>query len=202
MSLILKLIIPVALICSNSIAADRFDAIKKKLADADCSSFKFVSILSSSVFDTKDSSRGTAQIAHDGRYRISLGADIYVCDGKSTYSYSPSTNQLVIQRLDSGSAVNKEISFLTRLDEYYTTQPVKPNQQYKLTRRAGLTAGNIPDSMLIVLDAGRQHIERIDYVDVNDEPVSIVLTDQKLNIKCDDRTFEPAFPDSAETVKL
>src|SRR5512137_1242313 len=132
MKSVTAIVAQILLLCSLSTAADRFDSIKKSLAEADCCSFRFISVLSSSVFDTKDSSRGTAQIARDGRYMIVLGKDVYLCDGKSAYSYSPSTNQVVVEPLDSSRTVNKEISFLTRLDAYYVTRPIRTNQQYRL----------------------------------------------------------------------
>lgn len=187
---------------SLSTAADRFDSIKKELVDAGCCSFSFISVLSSSVFDTKDSSHGTAHIARDGRYQIVLGNDVYLCDGKSSYSYSPSTNQVIIEQLDSGHTVNKEISFLTRLDEYYITRCIKTNLQYALTKKTGVKAGNIPDSMLVTIDVEHRRIAHIDYFDVNDEQVSVVLLEQQLDSACGDSLFVPVFPDSAETVKL
>ncbi len=202
MRLSIIIVIQIVLLCCQSFAADQFDGIKKTLADADCCSFEFVSVLSSSVFDTKDTSRGTAQIARDGRYRIVLGSDIYLCDGAAAYTYSPVSNQVIVERLDSGRTANKEVSFLTRLDDYYTTRCLQPNRRYSLTRRAGTDGGNIPDSMVVTIDDNRRRIARLDYLDVNDEQVSIVLTAQRFGIACDDSIFAPAFPDSAETVKF
>jgi len=202
MKLLVTIIVMAVLLHSYSAGADQFDNIKKRIADAGCCSFDFISVLSSSVFDTKDSSRGKAHIARDGRYVVVLGKDVYLCDGKSTYTYSPSTNQVIVEPLDSGHIANKEISFLTRLDEYYVTQRVKANWEYRLTKKVGVSAGNIPDSMLVVIDADRQQIAHIDYLDVNDEQVSVVLIKQRLDSKCDDSVFLRAFPDSAETVKL
>ena len=91
---------------------------------------------------------------------------------------------------------------MTRLDEYYVARCIKPNRQYRLVRKAKAGGGNIPDSMLVVVDAGRQQIAHIDYLDVNDEQVSVILIEQELGQKCNDSIFVPAFPDSAETVKL
>jgi len=202
MKLLAAIIVLAVTLNSFSAGADQFDGIKRRIAEADCCAFGFISVLSSSVFDTKDSSRGTAQIARDGRYVIVLGKDVYLCDGKSAYSYSPSTNQVIVEQIDSGHAADKEISFLTRLDEYYLTRCIQANQEYRLTKKVGVSASNIPDSMLVVIDADRQQIAHIDYLDVNDEQVRVVLIEQKLDPKCDDSVFVPAFPDSAETVKL
>jgi outer membrane lipoprotein-sorting protein len=202
MKLLTTIIVLAGALSSSPARADQFDGIKKRIAEADCVSFEFLSVLSSSVFDTRDSSRGTAQIARDGRYVIVLGNDVYLCNGKSAYTYSPSTNQVIVEPLDSGRVASKEISFLTRLDEYYETRCIEANQKYRLTKKVDVSAGNIPDSMLVIIDTGRQQIDHIDYLDVNDEQVRVVLTEQKLDLECNDSVFVPAFPDSAETVKL
>jgi outer membrane lipoprotein-sorting protein len=195
------IVVPLVLI-GGAVRADRFDQIKRSISEADCCRFRFISILSSSVFETKDSSRGTAVIARDGRYAITLGADRYISDGEFAYTYSPTSNQAIVSRLDSGRTANKEISFLTRLDQYYTSTCVKPDKEYRLIKRAGSGVANIPDSMVVTVDAGRQRIIRLDYIDINDEQVSVVLLEQDISGKCRDSLFVPDFPDSAETVKL
>ena len=202
MRLIAAIVVIPVILTAGAVQADQFDQIKKNIAEADCCWYRFISILSSSVFDTKDSSRGTALIAQDGRYAITLGNDSYISDGKFAYTYSPTSNQAIISVLDSGRVANKEISFLTRLDKYYISRISKPNKEYHLTKRADVSVENIPDSMVVTVDAMRMQITRIDYLDINDEQVSVVILEQDLTKRCDDSLFVPVFPDSAETVKL
>jgi outer membrane lipoprotein-sorting protein len=202
MRVIAAVIVIALVLITGAVRADQFDLIKKDIANADCCWFRFISILSSSVFETKDSSRGTALIARDGRYAISLGNDSYISDGKYAYTYSPTSNQAIISRLDSGRVANKEISFLTRLDQYYTTKCIKSDKRYYLMKKTGVDVQNIPDSMVITVDAVRKQIAAIDYYDINDEQVSVVLLEQNVTRGCNDSLFVPNFPDSAETVKL
>ena len=187
---------------AQSVMADQFDTIKKRLAEVDCYFVRFVSVLSSSVFDTSDSSNGFATIARDGRYHIVLGSDVYSFDGKTTHAYSYATNQLIIENLDSGGIANKEISFLLRIDEYYVTQRRSNDREYKLVRKKGAAPANIPDSMTVILDSNRGGIMRIEYLDINDEPVTIDLLTQQFDVGCADSNFAPSYPDSAETIKL
>lgn len=202
MSICFTTFISIVMLLAQSAAADQFDVIKKKLAEADCYSVRFVSVLSSSVFKSKDSSNGFAQIARDGRYHIMLGNDVYSSDGRTSCAYSQSTNQLIIEKLDSGRVANKEISFLSRLDEYYVTQRGKGDKEYVLTRKKGAGAANVPDSMSVTIDSTQSRISRIEYLDINDEPVSIELLSQQFERNCADSVFAPAYPDSAETIKL
>ncbi|TET95211.1 MAG: hypothetical protein E3J26_03160, partial [Candidatus Zixiibacteriota bacterium] len=73
---------------STSAAADRFDTIKEQLAQAACTRFEFVSIIESEIFDATDSATGTAYIARDGRFNVTLGEDRYLFDLRFLYSYS------------------------------------------------------------------------------------------------------------------
>ncbi len=182
-------------------AADSFERIKADLANSDCSRFEFVSILESSIFDIVDSTEGEAYIASDGRYHITLAGDQYLFDGAHLYSYSEENNQVVIETPDSGYVRSDEISYITRLDDYYQTIEVTPDSQYRLLKRPGVV-GDIPDSMTVTVNSSRMMLELITYFDVNEELNRIVIRNQTVESKCAQSSFEPAFPDSAETIKF
>ncbi|MEW6050934.1 MAG: outer membrane lipoprotein carrier protein LolA [Candidatus Zixiibacteriota bacterium] len=185
----------------SSVVADQFTEIKARLAESNCTRFEFRSILFSSIFKQTDTSRGTAYIARDGRYRINLGPDQYVNDGSYLYSYSPSSNQVVMQKADSTTAFSKEVSYLTRLDEFFKTIILKANSEYRLIKLTDRMQ-NLPDSMNLVINKKARTIERIEYFDINDEKVRIEFLKQTTGSECDDKQLAPDFPDSAERVKL
>jgi len=58
--------------------ADPLEELKKNMSEADCSRFEFISILESEIFDSVDSTLGSALIASDGRYRVTIGPDEYL----------------------------------------------------------------------------------------------------------------------------
>jgi outer membrane lipoprotein-sorting protein len=181
--------------------ADSFDKIKADLANSDCTRFEFISILESSIFDVVDSTEGQAYIASDGRYNIIVTGDQYLFDGVNLYSYSAENNQVVIETLDSGYVKSDEISYITRLDDYYQTMVVTPDRQYRLLRRPGVL-GDIPDSMTVWVNSTRMVLELITYLDVNEELNRIVIKNQTVDSKCLENSFEPTFPDSVERIKL
>jgi len=181
--------------------AGDFGSIKKELARAGCTEFEFMTIIESDIFERTDSLSGRACIAHDGRYLIEAGEEQYLFDGKQLYSYSIPNNQVTVETVDTNVYRSDEISFITRLDDFYTTTAVTENKTYAL-KKISTGAVNAPDSMLVTIDSLLARIIQFEYLDINDEPNRIIILDQKLSDSCLAEQFLPVFPDSVETIKL
>ncbi len=186
---------------SASAAADRFDTIKEQLTQAACTRFEFVSIIESEIFDATDSATGTAYIAYDGRFNVTLGEDRYLFDLSFLYSYSAENNQVVIEKVSDQAHVSREISFITRLDELYETHTIRPGKSYRLLKKPG-EKSDIPDSVTIFIAPDSLQLERLEYLDINEERNVIVIRKQQTGKDCDEKQFEPAFPDSVERIRL
>ena len=182
-------------------AGDDFDRIKSRLAEAACVRLEFVSIIESEIFDLVDSTSGTACLASDGRYHVTLGPDSYLYDGRLLYSFSYENNQVLIETVGDTTDHGREITFVTRLDEFYETFSLPTRNRYWLLLRPGIT-GDLPDSMTVLISGEPPVIRRLEFYDINDEFNRIELLNQQLDTICADDDFTPAFPDSAETVKL
>jgi outer membrane lipoprotein-sorting protein len=187
-------------VCSGA-RADSFRLIKDRFSSARCVSIDFLSILQSDVFKSEDSTHGSAYLAKDGRYLVSVGSDIYLSDNRKQYSYSAGNNQVVVQKVDSAGTGAAELFYITRLDELYKTTILVPDTAYKLTRK-GTGSSSLPDSMTVFIDKHKGRIVRIEYLDVNEEKVTIVILKESFPASCDETRFAPHFPDSVETVKM
>ncbi len=184
-----------------SVLADSFDEIKSKLRGSECVHIQFVSIVSSSIFESIDTVNGDATFERSGKYRINLRNDTYLFDGADLYSYSNENQQVTIEKVDSGAQFGAEVSFVTRLDEIYKTRILRPDSQYRLVKVARGYAG-VPDSMIVTIDKQNRRIGKIDYLDVNDEPTTIIFQSERSSSKCDPVEFHPDFPDSVQVVRL
>lgn len=183
------------------LAADRFETIKKDFAASSCTYFAFLSTIESSVFDQVDSAFGDAYIENNGKYHVRIGTDEYIYDRHHLYTWSRANNQVTVETADDGGAGTDQVSFVTRLDEFYTTRPVKTGTEYRLTRKAGLSQ-NLPDSLLVYLDSAAPKISQIEYRDINGEINRLRFSDQKTSLECDSSRFVPDFPDSVEVINL
>lgn len=181
---------------------DPFQRVKQELAEAVCARFDFVGILESDIFDEVDSTYGTAYLAKDGRFRVEMGEEVYLYDAQYLYTYSPENNQVTIESIADDEELGKEILFLTHLDELYTTAFLKPGV-YRLKKKERTSERDeIPDSLTVFLTPNQRRIERLEYLDINDERNTILILKQHIDSVCDDDIFVPDFPDSVERVKL
>ena len=181
--------------------ADAFDKIKSTLSEAACVRVEFLSILESKIFKEVDTSNGTADLARDGKYVVTVGTDQYLCDRTNLYTYSRENNQVVIEGVDSSATFGKEVSYLMHMDDLFTTRIVKPDLEYQLIKRSPRMP-NLPDTIVVIIDKEKLRLVSLSYNDINDEPTRIEFLRLTSSDKCDERKFEPNFPDSVERVKL
>ena len=181
-------------------ASNSLDAIKSKFSRSDCTYFEFANIIESNIFGVIDTVRASAYIAKDGRYKIEIGPDVYLYDGTQLYTYFWETNQVIIEKPDSGAIFSDEISFVMKLDEWYDSEVINKSG-YSLTKKKGI-AGDIPDSLDLTTNNEDSTIMEIKYIDINGDVNRIEFLKQRSDSVCDADLFEPAFPDSVEKVKL
>jgi outer membrane lipoprotein-sorting protein len=180
---------------------DTFQIIKQSLKQSACVRLTFKSIIESSIFSAVDTVNGSAVIARDGRYAVTLGKDKYVFDGHDLYSFSYDNNQVTVEHVEPGGQFGAEVSFVTRLDEIYKTTILRPDSIYRLVK-ATRGYANVPDSLVVTIDRSNRVIRAIDYLDVNEEKNRIIFTQQSLTDACDSNRLVPDFPDSVERIRL
>ncbi len=181
--------------------ADTFSEIKLKFRQADCTRISFQSIVSSSIFESVDTAQGTALFDHDNRYSITLGRDKYIFDGSDLYSFSWDNQQATVEHADTGGEFGAQVSFITRLDEIYKTHILRPDSSYRLVKKAQGYAG-VPDSLVVTIDRKLKQISKIEYLDTNEEPTTIVFRAVRFDQPCDRNEFVPRFPDSVKVIRL
>ena len=183
------------------VEADGFDEVKQKLGRSGCHHFEFYSIIESDIFDQTDTALGTAHIASDGRYNITVADENYIYDLKCTYTYSESTGQVIVEKLDSSMPVGEEISFILKLDETYKTTAADDKKGYRLHKRhTGATA--YPDSLYAEINDEKTELKLFEYFDVNEELNRVIFLRYDYDKQCDSTLFEPNYPDSAEVIRL
>ena len=182
-------------------SGDVFENIKTELAGAEFCRMEFLSILESEVFESVDTTKGHAYLSVDGRYVVKIGPDMYLYDNENLYSYSEIQNQVTVERLAPSQARRDDVSFVTRLDDYYDTFPVTPDAEYRLIKTVKEAEG-IPDSLRLFVNNESNQLDRIEFFDLNEDINRIIFLDVTVSNVCDTAMFIPHFPDSVETIKL
>ena len=201
MKKLLIIVLGLILVTASVQGADRFERAKEDFAKAGCVSLEFWSILQSDIFDLVDTTRGTAVIGNDGRFAVTIGTEEYVFDGDTLFSYSQETDQVIVEETGDNPLTGTEIAFITRIDDFFVTTTVEENKEY-LLHRLDSAPPDLPAEVRVMLDADSGSISRFRYLDINGDVNVIVLRAQDLSDHCPDDSFVPAFPESAERVKL
>lgn len=177
---------------------DPLQLVMDEMAAAECCRFDFISILESDVFDTIDTTVGTALIASDSRYDILLGPDRYLRTGEILYSYSGENEQVTLERVGGSSAQDETIRFITQLDRYYLIHP--EDGHYRLVSKPE-SESNLPAKITLTLTESGE-LGRLEYIDDNGDTNWIVINESLFRLACDSTAFAPDFPESTELIKL
>jgi len=169
-----------------------------RMTQAECCRFEFISILESEVFETVDSTAGTALISSDDRYDILLGPDRYLRSDEFLYSYSGENEQVTVERVESSVAPDETITFITQLDRHYLIHPVA--DKYSLVRKPEIDS-NLPQMIVLTLTESGE-LGRLEYIDDNGDTNRIVIVESSFQPGCDSAAFVPNFPESTEVIKL
>ncbi|MDD3732506.1 MAG: hypothetical protein PHU88_09050 [candidate division Zixibacteria bacterium] len=200
MNKLLTILLTLILSLSFARAEDSFEELKKKLAGAKCIRFDFLTIIESEIFDRVDTAQGTAYVAADNRYRVTLGNDEYLYNGEFLYSYIRDNNQVTVEK--NTGWTGEDIVFITRLDSFYISNMILKDNEYRLIKKDSLAESAIPDSLRLFLDPALLLLKEVRYFDVNEELNRLIFLRQDTDVSCDEKLFLPDFPDSVPRIKL
>ena len=181
---------------------DPFDGLATQLSRAACIHIRFLHIVESQIFNDVDSLPGSAVIDQNGRYRIELPNDEFVCDGTFIHSYSRPNNQVVIEKAGpAGSSARHDLLFLAHLKDYYDITPVDTGSTYRLTMTDSRQT-TLPDSMVAFVTGNPARLDYFDYFDINEDRNRLIIESLSTERPCHDSLFAPTWPDSVDRVKL
>jgi len=176
------------------------EELKSRMAQAECNHLEFLSLVESSVFETTDTVAGEAWLAEKGQFNVHLGADQYLGVDRKLFSYSTENNQVTVEDLPENDIRSEQLSFLTRLDEFFTTAILDPGRKYQLDIK-DTTDADLPHLIHIYLSNEGQ-LDYLEYSDVNDDLNRIRFLRHKILSDCSKDIFTPNFPDSVEIIRL
>jgi len=178
---------------------DALTTITRSFRTSPCVRIAFEEIVHSQVFDKLDTLKGLIVFDSSGCYRIELGEDIYVRTDSELYSFSPASNQVIIEKLDDSSSM-VSVLWIRHLDDYFESTILVPDKRYRLTAKPGVSV-DVPASLTLFVSGGKR-IEKIEFIDDNGDSTMLKVVRQETSQGCRKDDFEPDFPDSVERVRL
>jgi outer membrane lipoprotein carrier protein len=148
---------------------------------------------------------GTLYLKKGNRYRIETKDKIFVTDGKTSWAYTPSTKQVVIDNFrDDKNTVSPEKFLLSVPSNYYVVLISSNVSNTDTTYTLRLTPKNdnsfIRSIKLVV--GGNWTVRSAEVSDMNDAQYTYTVKDLKLNTGLPDSKFEFVPPEGAQIIDL
>jgi outer membrane lipoprotein-sorting protein len=178
---------------------DALASITRSFRTSPCVTIAFQEVVHSQVFNEVQTVNGLLVFDTVGRYKIELGDDLYLRTDSTFYSYSKSTNQVIIEKVGESTSTASVI-WIRHLDDYFESAILVPDKRYKLTAKPEMSA-DVPESLTVFISGGKR-IDRIEFIDANGDLTVLKVQKQVSSDDCKKDVFEPAFPDSVERVRL
>ena len=187
-------------------AQDVLDRVRKKYESVNDAQLKFSQRVVFGMSKAEQKVSGTLFLKKKNKYRMELGEQTIVTDGKTVWSYSVPNNQVVIDhfKVDERSMTPERILTGSPGDFYAT---LLGNE--KLGKSAVAVLKLVPKdddsiikSMKLWVEESTWFIKKVELLDANGKETEYVVDDLRVNIGLQDSRFEYTAPEGAEVVDL
>jgi chaperone LolA len=149
---------------------------------------------------------GTLSLKKPNRYRIESDQQVVVTDGATVWAYTPTNNQVLIDRYKENENSLSPEKFLLNLPATYYVSLVGSEKSAGSTRYVLKLVPkddrSFVRSVKVWIDGATWNARRIMLVDVNDTETTYVITELKLNTNLPLKTFSFSAPAGTEVVDL
>lgn len=182
-----------------------FERLKEKYASIESLRAEFSQTMTSSYMDEEATSQGVLVIQGE-RYRVETEGQTLVTDGKVTWVYMPSQNQVLINDYRNDEQSFSISEFLFGYDENYdasevNTATVGGEKHFVLTLRPKRDDAFFTEATLAMRDRDNV-ITRLQVVDVNGTTMVFNLDNIQLNPALKDNVFSFTPPQGTEVIDL
>ena len=138
------------------------------------------------------------------KFRLNTAEQTIVSDGESIWSYTPFTQQVIINKIDKSGGTILPGDFLSDYPKDYKTKLLDEDRfegEYLLELKPK-DSGSFVTAIRIWLDDQDYLIRSIEYIDINQNVTLWEITEINLNPDFDDSHFKFNSPSGVETVDL
>jgi chaperone LolA len=151
-------------------------------------------------------SSGTLFMKKGNRYRLEVGDQVIVTDGTTVWSYSPTTQQVIIDRFKMDERSLSPDRILTGASDEFIASLIGKERvggiellALKLVPRTDQSAYR---NLKLWIDETKWMVKRAEVVDVNGKKTEYDIEQMKTNTGLDDRKFVYEVPAGVEVVDL
>ena len=169
-------------------------------------STNFTRTLKSEIFEAEKKTKGKMYLKNPDKFRIETKDEVIVTDGKFLWTYSEQNEQVIKSKLDRSKNVFKPNQYLSNFREEYKArlageEKIGKAKCYKLTltpKKKDLFITR----MMIWVDKRTLLAKKIEYMDVNDNQITLLFDHIKTDVGIKDSKFMFKAPEGVEELDL
>ena len=176
--------------------AEVIERMQKRLAKSKSFSARFEKRFYWAVLDKRLTQKGRIYTRKPGKFRVEVGEDLVVADGRSIWAYTEQNRQVIVSDYDAGLQTPWEI--LVDYTESFTPVSILETELsgrscYAVVlqplRQGTAGEGGRIERMEVWVDKRRWHLLQIEQLEENGDLRTYLLEDHKLDKKLDDDLF-------------
>ena len=187
-------------------AREVLDLMREKYETVRDAQISFTQRITFAMTKVDQSSAGTLLLKKENMYRVEMDRQTFVTDGKTVWSFSSSTNQVLIDRFKAESrGITPERILLGAPDEFTATILGKETLggreviALKLTPRAESSPGS---TTRLWVDTRTWLVRKASLDDGSGKETVYIVSDMRINTDIADAEFTYRIPEGAEVVDL
>jgi chaperone LolA len=169
-------------------------------------STNFTRTLKSEIFEAEKKTKGKMYLKNPDKFRIETKEEVIVTDGKFLWTYSEQNEQVIKSRLDRSKHIFKPNQYLSDFRREYKAklsgeEKIDKAKCYKLTLTPKKEDLFIT-KMTIWVDKKNLLAKKIEYMDINDNQITLVFDHIKTDGGIKDSKFVFKAPEGVEELDL
>ncbi len=187
-------------------AQEVLEKVKKKYDAIKDAELKFSQQTKFEMSKLEQNISGTLFIKKENKYRVEAEGRLIVTDGITVWSYSPSNNQVLIDKFKLDERALTPEKVLAAAPKDYIASVVGNEKISKIETQVLTLVPKDEDSMVsrmkLWVDESTWLIKKVEIIDVNGKQTVYIVNDIKVNIGIPDSRFTYQVPSGVESVDL
>ena len=193
-------------VMAGETAQEMLDKVRQKYDSVNDAQLKFSQRVVFGVSKIEQKTNGTLFLKKKNKYRMELGSQTIVTDGKTVWSYSVPNNQVLIDnfKLDERSMTPERL-LTGSSGEFYTTligNEKLGKVDVVVLKLVPKDDESIIKSMKLWVDESTWFIKKVELVDVNGKETEYVVDDLQVNVGLQDSRFVFKIAEGVQVVDL
>ncbi len=180
--------------------------VVKKYEDSKNIKVNFLQLFYWKLTDNKAEQSGTIWLEGKEKFKILTDNQLIISDGNTIWTFSKTTNQVIVDNLQSAEDVDLPKDILLNFSDKYHAEYIQDEKidgiDFHLIKLTSKTEENFVREMRIWIDIKEKTVNKIEQLDLNNNTNTYLLRDFIFNVDLGAKFFKFEIPDSVEVIDM